>query len=65
MEIGTIIGLWVGAALTLIIFSFIYRDNPLFKIGEHLFLGVSLGYSWCIYYWNNIFPQAIAPLFYP
>lgn len=65
MPVGTIIGLWIGAALTLIIFSFIYRDNPLFKIGEHLFLGVSLGYGWCIYYWNDIFPQAVAPLFYP
>ena len=59
MEVGSIIGIWLGAALTLIIFSFIYKDNPFYKFGEHLFLGVSLGYTWCIYYYNSIHPQAI------
>jgi len=65
MAAGSIIGIWIGAALTLVIFSFIYRDNPFFKVGEHVFLGIALGYGWCIYYWNDIFPQAIAPTFYP
>jgi hypothetical protein len=62
MSIGETLGIWVAALLTLVMFSFIYRDNPLYKIGEHLFLGVSLGYSWCLYYYSNIYPQAIAPL---
>ncbi|MBN2083259.1 hypothetical protein JW859_13760 [bacterium] len=62
MSVGTIIGLWLAAGLTIIIFSFIYKDNPLYKFGEHLFLGVSLGYGWCIYYYNDIFPNAIKPL---
>ena len=62
MSIGTIIGLWLAAGLTVIIFSFIYKDNPFYKLGEHVFLGVSLGYGWCIYYYNDIFPQAIQPL---
>ena len=62
MTIGTLIGTWIGVGLTLIIFSFIYKDNPIYKLGEHLFLGVSLGYGWCIYYYNDIYPQAIQPL---
>jgi hypothetical protein len=62
MNIGDTLGLWVAALLTLVMFSFIYRDNPVYKVGEHLFLGVSLGYSWCLYYYSNIYPQAIAPL---
>ena len=65
MSIGMIIGIWLGALLTIMIFSFLYRDNPVYKLAEHIFLGVSLGYSWCLYYWDNIFPQAISPLFYP
>lgn len=62
MSIGETLGLWTAALLTLVMFSFIYRDNPVYKVGEHLFLGVSLGYSWCLYYYSNIYPQAIAPL---
>jgi len=64
MSVATIIGIWIAAALTFMIFSFLYKDNPVYKFGEHVFLGVSLGYGWCIYYWNDIFPQAIGPLFY-
>ncbi len=45
LPIGEIIGFWFGAAATLIIFSFIYKDNPVYKFGEHLFLGFALGYS--------------------
>jgi hypothetical protein len=63
LPIGEIIGFWVGAAMTLIIFSFIYKDNPVYKFGEHLFLGTALGYSLCIYYYNEIYPNAIGPLF--
>ncbi|MDQ3023013.1 MAG: hypothetical protein M3R04_01315 [bacterium] len=60
-----IIGLWIAGLLTVIIFSFLYKDNPVYKVAEHLFLGVSLGYGLSLYYWNNVFPQAIGPLFYP
>ena len=65
MSAMTAIGIWVAALLTFMIFSFLYKDNPVYKVGEAVFLGVSLGYGWCLYYWNDIFPQAIAPLFYP
>src|SRR3972149_3076769 len=30
---------WVAAGLTLAILSFLYRDNPAFKVAEHLFIG--------------------------
>jgi len=63
LPIGEIIGFWASAAMTLIILSFIYKDNPVYKFGEHLFLGTALGYSWCICYYNDIYPNAIGPLF--
>lgn len=46
-----ILGIWLGALLTLSLYSFLYRDNPFYKFTEHLFVGMSAGY-WVIY---NIF----------
>jgi hypothetical protein len=42
---GTYIGIWIAAGLTLCIYSFLYKDNPFFKFAEHLFVGVSAGYT--------------------
>lgn len=42
---ATIIGAWVATGLTLFIFSFLYQDNPLFKLAENLYVGVSVGYT--------------------
>lgn len=42
---ASIIGAWVATGLTLFIFSFLYKDNPLFKLAEHLYVGVSVGYT--------------------
>ncbi|MBX3332090.1 MAG: hypothetical protein KF722_16920 [Nitrospira sp.] len=41
---ATVLGAWVATGLTLLIFSFLYKDNPLFKLAEHLYVGVSVGY---------------------
>ena len=45
MPTETIIGAWVATGLTLFIFSFLYKDNPLFKLAENLYVGVSVGYT--------------------
>jgi hypothetical protein len=42
---ATVLGAWVATGLTLLIFSFLYQDNPLFKLAEHLYVGVSVGYT--------------------
>jgi hypothetical protein len=44
MDITTL-GAWMATGLTLFIFSFLYKDNPLFKLAEHLYVGVSVGYT--------------------
>ena len=44
VPLEVLLGGWVAAGLTLFIFSFLYKDNPLFKLAEHLYVGVSLGY---------------------
>ncbi|MBN2340139.1 MAG: hypothetical protein JXX29_22355 [Deltaproteobacteria bacterium] len=53
---------WIAAILTLGVFSFLYKDNVFFAVCEHLVVGLSAGYMFCIY-WNNVFyPELILPL---
>lgn len=40
-----VLGAWVATGLTLFIFTFLYEDNPLFKFAEHLYVGISVGYT--------------------
>jgi len=56
------IGTWVAAGLTLFMFSFVYKDNPLFRFGEHLYLGISAGYLMSLYFFNNMKPKFFYPL---
>ena len=52
------IGAWVAVGLTLCIFSFLYKDNPLFKVGEHLYVGISVGYS-VVVVWFTVFVRLV------
>jgi lipoprotein signal peptidase len=45
MSFETILGAWVATGLTIFIFTFLYKDNPLFKLAEHLYVGISIGYT--------------------
>ncbi|MBD3286411.1 hypothetical protein GF359_07620 [candidate division WOR-3 bacterium] len=44
MSFANLLGLWVAATLTIAILSFLYRDNPLYKFAEHVYVGVSAAY---------------------
>ncbi len=57
------IWVWVSAFLTLCIFSFLFRDNILYRFAEHLFVGISAGYFIAITWHNVIYPNLIIPLF--
>ena len=58
----TQLDVWVGALLTLMIFSFLYRDNPMYKFAEHLFVGVSAAYWMVQGYRQQIVPNLFAKL---
>jgi hypothetical protein len=58
-----VIGAWVATGLTLFIFSFLYRDNPLFKLAEHLYVGVSVGYTIVKAYDTVIVHLIVKPIF--
>ena len=53
---------WIAVLLTLAIFSFLYKDNPLFKLAEHLFAGVASAYVFCTQWHNVVKPNLVAPM---
>ncbi len=54
-----LIGYWLGIFLTLAILSFLYKDNPFYKLAEHLFIGISIGYVITQQYYNVLRPKLI------
>jgi hypothetical protein len=65
LHISADAGVWIAAALTLFIFSFLYKDNPLYKFAEHLFVGVSAGYIVVQQFWQVLWPNLIEPIAKP
>jgi hypothetical protein len=57
------VGTWLGALLTLAVFSFLYRENPLFRIAEHVLIGVAAGYALVTYWESALLPLLFQPLF--
>jgi len=57
-------GIIIAAALTLMMYSFLYKDNLFYKFGEHLYVGISVGYLVNIEWYNAIYPMFIVPFFY-
>ncbi len=53
----SVFGIWVGAVLTLGILSFLYKDNPFYKMSEAIFLGISAGYWFVSLFWQNLVPK--------
>jgi hypothetical protein len=56
------IGIWVAAALTLAIFSFLYRDNAFYKVAESVLVGVSAAYWMVVAYWDVLIPNLFGKL---
>jgi len=62
MDMSQIIGTNIAAILTLGIYSFLYKDNFLYKIAEYMFVGTSAGYMLSVTYNNIIYPNVYIPL---
>lgn len=62
IDFFTTLGIWIGAIFTFAIFSFLYKDNPVYKIAEQIFIGLSAGY-WFVYtVYNVLIPNLFDPL---
>lgn len=57
-----ILAAWIAAFLTVAILSFLYKDNPVFRIAESVFAGVSLGYYVGTVVNNTLKPNLVLPL---
>jgi hypothetical protein len=53
---------WIAAFLTICVLSFLYKDNPLFRFGESLFAGVSLGYFIGLVANQTLKPNLVGPI---
>jgi hypothetical protein len=54
-----VFGFWIGVFLTFAILSYLYKDNPFYKLAEHTFVGVSIGYVITQQYYNVIKPNLL------
>jgi hypothetical protein len=62
-DLSQTIGVILAAGLTLIMYSFLYRDNPLFKIAENLYVGITLGYTAILTWRQALRPEVFDPIF--
>lgn len=59
--ISTNLGMWVGAILTLMVWTFLYKDNDLYVFAEYTYVGVSVGYGFAVAV-KNIIDMGITPI---
>ena len=57
-----LLGTWVAALLTLMVFSYLVSDNPLYRLAEHLFVGSALGYAIVVAIQDVLLPRLFIPL---
>jgi hypothetical protein len=59
------LGLWIAAFFTLAIFSFLYKDNPFYKVAESVVVGVSAAYWMVVGFWEVIIPNLLGKIYPP
>lgn len=55
--------IWAGALATLALYSVLYRENPVYRMAEHIFLGLATGYGMFVVWRDVLFPMWYKPLF--
>ena len=58
-------GVITAAGLSLALYSFLYKDNPLFKFAEHVFVGVAAAYTFGQVWFPTLYGELLAPLLNP
>jgi hypothetical protein len=53
----------VAAAATLAILSFLWKENPVYRFFEHLFMGLTLGWGIVTTWTDSLVPRWFTPLF--
>lgn len=70
-QFAPLIGPFIAAILTVMVFSYIFGDNVLFKLAAHVFVGVAIGYAIIIIWYQVFIPTfssgdllSVAPAFF-
>lgn len=58
----TSLGIWLAALGTLGIYSFLYRDNPVYRVVEQILVGLSVGYLVVVTVRSTLIPKVVTPL---
>jgi hypothetical protein len=56
------IGIWVAAVLTIMVYSYLLGDNPLYAVAEHLLVGSAVAYAVIVAVHSVLIPRLIVPL---
>jgi len=57
------IGTFIAAGITLSLYSFLYKDNPLFKFAENLYVGVAAAYTLNQIWYTVLLADVVTPIF--
>jgi len=56
------IWVWMAALLTIMVYSYLLGDNPLYRLAEHVFIGSSVAYAVVVVIHGVLVPLLLAPL---
>lgn len=62
MSLPDLVGTLLGFFFTLMVFSYVFGDNALFRATIHLFIGAAAGYAAVVAWYNVTWPQLFLPL---
>ncbi len=55
------VGVWLAAIMTISAYSYLWKENPLFRLGEHLLIATNVSYL-AIVGWQNVRESVLVPL---
>jgi hypothetical protein len=62
VSLVNVIGVWVAVFLTLMVLSFLYKENPFFRLAEYIFIGLSSGFGFAASL-RLFINQSLSPIF--
>lgn len=62
VNVVELFGVWTAAFLTLMVLSFLYKENPFYRLAEYVFVGLSSGYAFAATL-RLFVNQALSPIF--
>lgn len=57
-----LIWIWIAALLTIMVYSYLLGDNPLYRLAEHVFIGSSVAYAVVVVAHGVLWPLLFVPL---